>query len=227
MCLTSCPPSVNHTIGDIAYITAKTAYQQFICVCACLWGWLVSAFAVELCLGIFWGGNHCICARHKCTTVLRSFTVVCFGSCVSASSLFLCFSVCGLVCAVLLFSHAPSYFCSVYTSGWMSSAVTERCTLIRLWVCPLMFICTAFLSLLTSCLYPSLMVSLEKLHILTESAHFSNFIFFVFSFLFLKANLEQWHFAAQRSLLLWFVKQNCSNILCWQRYCVVPQPLLW
>lgn len=173
------------------------------------------------------GGNHCICARHKCTTVLRSFTVVCFGSCVSASSLFLCFSVCGLVCAVLLFSHAPSYFCSVYTSGWMSSAVTERCTLIRLWVCPLMFICTAFLSLLTSCLYPSLMVSLEKLHILTESAHFSNFIFFVFSFLFLKANLEQWHFAAQRSLLLWFGKQNCSNILCWQRYCVVPQPLLW
>lgn len=175
----------------------------------------------------FWGGDHCICARHKCTTVLRSFTVVCFGSCVSASSLFLCFSVCGLVCAVLLFSHAPSYFCSVYTSGWMSSAVTERCTLIRLWVCPLMFICTAFLSLLTSCLYPSLMVSLEKLHILTESAHFSNFIFLAFKKRKEKTNLEQWHFAAQRSLLLWFGKQNCSNILCWQRYCVVPQPLLW
>ncbi len=75
-------------------------------ICVCLCHWCQTLF--RQCFH-----NACICVCHACKTVLISITAVCLGFCVSAFSLLLV-GACGLVCTVLLFSHASSYPSSVY-----------------------------------------------------------------------------------------------------------------
>lgn len=92
------------------------------CVCHGCWGQVLD-WLIRVCLRCWCQTllrqcfhNECICVCQACKTALRSITAMCFGVlalCVCVCLCFLC--SCGLVCTVLLFSHAWSYPSSVYS----------------------------------------------------------------------------------------------------------------
>lgn len=102
-------------------------FPTFLCVLLqkCSYRWLVALLHLHSIMSVF-------AAKYEKSlfNVLGFMYLLCF----------LCW--CHLSCVVddLVFSRSVVPMQCLHTSDWMSSAVTEHCTLIRLWVCQLMFI---------------------------------------------------------------------------------------
>lgn len=111
-------------------------------MCVCRWHWCQTLF--RQCFH-----NECICVCWACKTALKGIAAACLGFCI-------CFLWCRLWASVygaLVFSRSLVPVYCLHMRNWMSSSVTEHCTLIKLRVCQAMFIFTAYCHCWPCCLY--------------------------------------------------------------------------